>query len=260
MGQKAPDAGRTHAQGRSVREPLRRDDANKTHLRRWPTVHSRTRRRERKARRPSGGRIRERRPIVKPARPRAMRTTTRARVRVISSYETFCVVRSLVCVRTRTRDAPRRRRRVTIERSRRGASGGALAVGTPPPRARARFLVASFFFFSPFSPIAISRSRDLAKSRATVGVVEVEKVEKVDMGPAWASLRGDHGDEKTVGEGRRAQGESGGAARRARSHAQSHDSGCRTPRRGTARRGGSDEDGESSHRRARARRAGPPQT
>ena len=184
MGQKAPDAGRTHAQGRSVREPLRRDDANKTHLRRWPTVHSRTRRRERKARRPSGGRIRERRPIVKPARPRAMRTATRARVRVISSYETFCVVRSLVCVRTRTRDAPRRRRRVTIERSRRGASGGALAVGTPPPRARARFLVASFFFFSPFSPIAISRSREIAISRATVGVVEVEKVEKVDMGPA----------------------------------------------------------------------------
>ena len=92
-----------------------------------------------------------------------MRTSTRARVRVISSYETLCVVRSLVCVRTRTRDAPRRRRRVTIERSRRGASGGALAVGTPPPRARARFLVASFFFFSPFSPIAISRSRDLAR-------------------------------------------------------------------------------------------------
>ena len=117
-----------------------------------------------------------------PARPRAMRTTTRARVRVISSYETLCVVHSLVCVRTRTRDAPRRRRRVTIERSRRGASGGALAVGTPPPRARARFLVASVFFFSPFSPIAISRSRDLAISRATVGVVEVEKVEKVDMG------------------------------------------------------------------------------
>ena len=130
----------------------------------------------------SGGRIRERRPIVKPARPRAMRTATRARVRVISSYETLCVVRSLVCVRTRTRDAPRRRRRVTIECSRRGASGGALAVGTPPPRARARFLVASFFFFSPFSPIAISRSRKIAKSRATVGVVEVEKVEKVDMG------------------------------------------------------------------------------
>ena len=182
MGQKAPDAARTDAQGRSVREPLRRDDANKTHLRRWPTVHSRTRRRERKAQRPSGGRIRERRPIVKPARPRAMRTTTRARVRVISSYETLCVVRSLVCVRTRTRDAPRRRRRVTIERSRRGASGGALAVGTPPPRARARFLVASFFFFSPFSPIAISRFREIAISRATVGVVEVEKVEKVDMG------------------------------------------------------------------------------
>jgi hypothetical protein len=130
----------------------------------------------------SGGRIRERRPIVKPARPRAMRTTTRARVRVISSYETLCVVRSLVCVRTRTRDAPRRRRRVTIECSRRGASGGALAVGTPPPRARARFLVASFFFFSPFSPIAISRFREIAISRATVGVVEVEKVEKVDMG------------------------------------------------------------------------------
>ena len=166
MGQKAPDAARTDAQGRSVREPLRRDDANKTHLRRWPTVHSRTRRRERKAQRPSGGRIRERRPIVKPARPRAMRTTTCARVRVISSYETLCVVRSLVCVRTRTRDAPRRRRRVTIERSRRGASGGALAVGTPPPRARARFLVASFFFFSPFSPIAISRSREIAKSRS----------------------------------------------------------------------------------------------
>jgi hypothetical protein len=71
---------------------------------------------------------------------------------------------------------------VTIERSRRGASGGALAVGTPPPRARARFLVASFFFFSPFSPIAISRFREIAISRATVGVVEVEKVEKVDMG------------------------------------------------------------------------------
>ena len=130
----------------------------------------------------SGGRIRERRPVEMPALPRAMRTSTRARVRVISSYETLCVVRSLVCVRTRTRDAPRRRRRVTIERSRRGASGGALAVGTPPPRARARFLVASFFFFSPFSPIAISRSRDLARSRATVGVVEVEKVEKVNMG------------------------------------------------------------------------------
>ena len=31
MGQKAPDAGRTDAQGQSVREPLRRDDANKTH-------------------------------------------------------------------------------------------------------------------------------------------------------------------------------------------------------------------------------------
>ena len=172
MGQKAPDAGRTDAQGQSVREPLRRDDANKTYLRRWPTVHSRTRRRERKARRPSGGRIRERRPIVKPARSRAMRTTTRARVRVISSYETFCVVRSLVCVRTRTRDAPRRRRRVTIERSRRGASGGALAVGTPPPRARARFPVASFFFFSPFSPIAISRSRDLARqSKRAISIV-----------------------------------------------------------------------------------------
>ena len=42
--------------------------------------------------------------------------------------------------------------------------------------------MASFFFFSPFSLIEISRSREIAKSRATVGVVEVEKVEKVDMG------------------------------------------------------------------------------
>ena len=166
MGQKAPDAARTDAQGRSVREPLRRDDANKTHPRRWPTVHSRTRRRERKAQRPSGGRIRERRPIVKPARPRAMRTATRARVRVISSYETLCVVRSLVCVRTRTRDAPRRRRRVTIERSRRGASGGALAVGTPPS-ARARAVSGGFFFLLfallPDRDLAISRDRDLAR-------------------------------------------------------------------------------------------------
>jgi len=182
MGQKAPDAARTDAQGRSVREPLRRDDANKTHLRRWPTVHSRTRRCEHEAQRIERRTHPRATANVKPARPRAMRTTTRARVRVISSYETLCVVRSLVCVRTRTRDAPRRRRRVTIECSRRGASGGALAVGNPPPRARARFLVASFFFFSPFSPIAISRSREIAKSRATVGVVEVEKVEKVDMG------------------------------------------------------------------------------
>ena len=115
--------------------------------------------------RPSGGRIRERRPIVKPARSRAMRTTTRARVRVIRSYETLCVVRSLVCVRTRTRDAPRRRRRVTIERSRRGASGGALAVGTPPPRARA---VSGGFFFLLFAVLpdrdfAISRSREIAR-------------------------------------------------------------------------------------------------
>ena len=166
MGQKAPDAGRTDAQGRSVREPLRRDDANKTYLRRWPTVHSRTRRREHEAQRPSGGRIRERRPIAKPARPRAMRTTTRARVRVISSYETFCVVRSLVCVRTRTRDAPRRRRRVTIERSRRGASGGCPR-RRHPPSARARAVSGGFFFLLfavlPDRDLAISRDRDLAR-------------------------------------------------------------------------------------------------
>ena len=166
MGQKAPDAGRTDAQGQSVREPLRRDDANKTYLRRWPTVHSRTRRRERKARRPSGGRIRERRPIVKPARPRAMRTTTRARVRVISSYETLCVVRSLVCVRTRTRDAPRRRRRVTIERSRRGASGGCPR-RRHPPSARARAVSGGFFFLLfavlPDRDLAISRDREIAR-------------------------------------------------------------------------------------------------
>ena len=166
MGQKAPDAGRTHAQGQSVREPLRRDDANKTYLRRWPTVHSRTRRRERKARRPSGGRIRERRPIVKPARPRAMRTATRARVRVISSYETLCVVRSLVCVRTRTRDAPRRRRRVTIERSRRGASGGCPR-RRHPPSARARAVSGGFFFLLfavlPDRDLAISRDREIAR-------------------------------------------------------------------------------------------------
>ena len=135
MGQKAPDAGRTDAQGQSVREPLRRDDANKTHLRRWPTVHSRTRRCEHEAQRIER-RTHPRATADRKARPPARDANGDARARISPRKRPSRVVDAYITAKTPIEggdrpidrrasiDAPgpRRRGRVGVaERDARGA-------------------------------------------------------------------------------------------------------------------------------------------
>ena len=166
MGQKAPDAARTDAQGRSVREPLRRDDANKTHLRRWPTVHSRTRRCEHEAQRIER-RTHPRATADRKARPPARDANDDARARTRDQFVRNALRRSLA--RLRSDEDPGRAASASSSDDRMLAKGG--FGGCPrrrhPPSARARAVSGGFFFLLfvvlPDRDFAISRDREIAR-------------------------------------------------------------------------------------------------
>ena len=158
MGQKAPDAGRTDAQGQSVREPLRRDDANKTHLRRWPTVHSRTRRCEHEAQRIER-RTHPRATADRKAHPPARDANGDARARTSDQFVRNALRRSLA--RLRSDEDPGRAASASSSDDRTLAKGG--FGGCPrrrhPPSARARAVSGGFFFLL----FAVLPDREIAR-------------------------------------------------------------------------------------------------
>ena len=166
MGQKAPDAARTDAQGRSVREPLRRDDASKTYLRRWPTVHSRTRRCEHEAQRIER-RTHPRATADRKARPPARDANDDARARTRDQFVRNALRRSLA--RLRSDEDPGRAASASSSDDRTLAKGdfGGCPRRRHPPSARARAVSGGFFFLLfavlPDRDFAISRSREIAR-------------------------------------------------------------------------------------------------